>query len=42
VESSQNAPAATSESVMSTIALTATRPARRKSRTASLIKKPSN
>src|SRR5919198_3606381 len=40
-ESSQNPPSAASESVISTIALTATRPARRMSRTASPIRNPS-
>ena len=40
-ESSQNPPSAASDSVISTIALTATRPARRRSRTASPIRNPS-
>src|SRR5436309_1953322 len=40
-ESSQNPPSAASDSVISTTALTATRPARRRSRTASPIRNPS-
>src|SRR3990172_4816591 len=40
-ETSQNPPSAASESAISTIALTATRPARRRSRSASPIRKPS-
>src|SRR5206468_10653502 len=40
-ESSQNPPSAASDSVISTIALTATRPARRRSRSASPIRNPS-
>src|SRR5437764_283798 len=40
-ESSQNPPSAASDRVISTIALTATRPARRRSRSASPIRNPS-
>src|SRR5207245_138381 len=40
-ESSQNPPSTASDSVISTTALTATRPARRRSRTASPIRNPS-
>ncbi len=41
VDSSQNAPAAPRDNVISITALTATRPARRRSRNASLTRKPS-